>query len=130
MNAATIIAAIALIGAAFMLRFLIALLRDGKPMIFYWVPPTHKRRGQQVLHIYGGNAVATREGDLTEWLGNRNHEYEKSISHFSAFSGGAAPEQPEQSANNQRGENNLGQTHSLYRKCEGTTGSTRRVKGA
>src|SRR3984957_8863964 len=130
MNAATIIAAIALAGAAFMLRFLIALLRDSDPVIFNWVVPTQKRRGQHVLYVYSGNAVATREGNPTEWLGNRNHEYEKSISHFFAFGGGAAPEQPEQSANNQRGENHLGQANNLLRKWEGTTGNSGRAKSA
>jgi hypothetical protein len=130
MNAAKIIAAIALVGASLMLRFLIALLRDGKPVIFYWVLATQKRRGQQVLHSYSGKTVATRGGDLTEWLGNRNHEYEKSFPHLIGFSGGTAPEQPEQSANNQRGENHLGQAHNLYRKWEGATANTRRVKSS
>jgi hypothetical protein len=36
------IAAIALAAAAFMLRFLIALLREGAPSVCYWVLPHHQ----------------------------------------------------------------------------------------
>jgi hypothetical protein len=39
MWAAWVVAAIALAGAGFMLRFLIAILREGAPSVCYWVAP-------------------------------------------------------------------------------------------
>ncbi len=42
MWAAWIVAAIALAGAAFMLRFLIALLGEGAPSVCYWVVPVRR----------------------------------------------------------------------------------------
>jgi hypothetical protein len=41
MWAAWIVAAIALAAVAFMLRFLIALLRESAPSVCYWVVPGH-----------------------------------------------------------------------------------------
>ena len=47
---AWVIAAIALAGAAFMLRFLMALLREGAPSVGYWVVPV--RRGPQKKEVH------------------------------------------------------------------------------
>jgi hypothetical protein len=44
MWAAWIVAAIALAGAAFMLRFLIALLGEGAPSVCYWVVPVRTEK--------------------------------------------------------------------------------------
>ena len=41
---ASVVAAIALAAAAFMLRFLIALLREGAPSVWYWVVPVRRER--------------------------------------------------------------------------------------
>jgi len=43
------IAAVALAGAAFMLRFLIALLREGAPSVSYCVVPVTRGTGEQVV---------------------------------------------------------------------------------
>jgi hypothetical protein len=42
MGEAWVVAAIALAAAAFMLRFLIALLREGEPSVCYWVAPVRR----------------------------------------------------------------------------------------
>jgi hypothetical protein len=42
MWAAWVVAAIAWAGAAFMLRFLIALLRESAPSVWYWVVPVRR----------------------------------------------------------------------------------------
>jgi hypothetical protein len=43
---ASVFAAIALAAAAFMLRFLIALLREGSPSVCYWVVPGRQGEGE------------------------------------------------------------------------------------
>ena len=45
MWAAWVVAAIALAGCGFMLRFLIAMLREGAPSVCYWIVPV--RRGPE-----------------------------------------------------------------------------------
>ncbi|MGA8273295.1 MAG: hypothetical protein WB919_17165 [Candidatus Sulfotelmatobacter sp.] len=45
--AATLVA-IALTGAAFMIRFLIALLREGAPLVCFWVVPTRRYREKRL----------------------------------------------------------------------------------
>ncbi len=47
---AWVIAAIALAGAAFMLRFLMALLREGAPSVCYWVVPV-RRMPKKEVHL-------------------------------------------------------------------------------
>jgi hypothetical protein len=50
MWAAWVVAAISLAGAAFMLRFLMALLRDGPPSVCYWVVPM-RRAPEKECHL-------------------------------------------------------------------------------
>jgi len=50
MWAAWVVAAIALAGAAFMLRFLMALLREGPPSVCYWVVPV-RRAPEKGCHL-------------------------------------------------------------------------------
>ena len=48
MNAAFVVAAIGFGAAAFMLRFLIALLREGTPSVCYWVVPSRRQSWKEV----------------------------------------------------------------------------------
>ena len=55
MWAAWVIAAIASAAAAFMLRFLVALLRESAPSVCYWVVPVRREPGKEVhLKVRGG----------------------------------------------------------------------------
>jgi hypothetical protein len=58
MWAAWVIAGIALAGVAFMLRFLIALVREGAPSICCWVMPAHPRAEREILATHGGDGSA------------------------------------------------------------------------
>lgn len=58
MWAGTVVAAIALAAAAFMLRFLIGLLRESAPSVCYWVGPVRQEFGKKVhLKVLGGTYV-------------------------------------------------------------------------
>src|SRR5271154_1637064 len=65
---AWVVAAIALAGAAFMLRFLIALLREGPPSVCCWVVPARgapeKECHQKAVRgiYFDGNCRAARDG--------------------------------------------------------------------
>jgi hypothetical protein len=63
MWAAWIVAAIALAAAAFMLRFLIALLLEGAPSVWYWATPVRPGIETTVVETLG-------RGDIEdEWRG-------------------------------------------------------------
>jgi hypothetical protein len=83
------IAAIALAAAAFMLRFLIALLREGAPSVCYWVVPVRREPEKDVhLKALGGiyfddECCATDRDDYhLEFLENEGHAKEKYNSGF------------------------------------------------
>jgi hypothetical protein len=57
MWAAWIVAAIALTGAAFMLRVLVALLGEGAPSVCYWVVPARREPRREVLDARRANYV-------------------------------------------------------------------------
>jgi ABC-type anion transport system duplicated permease subunit len=60
MWAAWIVAAIALTGAAFMLRVLVALLGEGAPSVCYWVVPVRTEMLREVVGAWGGNYVSAK----------------------------------------------------------------------
>jgi hypothetical protein len=68
MWAVSVVAAIALAGFVFMLRFLIALLREGTPSVCYWVAPLRRepekeRYLRDLKNIYvGDDYLATETG--------------------------------------------------------------------
>jgi hypothetical protein len=85
MWAAWVIAAIALAGAAFMLRFLMALLREGAPSVCYWVVPV-RRAPKKEVHlkalrgIYFDDDCPTenhRSADCGELLERENYAKEE-----------------------------------------------------
>lgn len=49
MGIASVIAAIALAGVVFMLRFLLALLREGTPSVSYWIVPVRHKSDRENL---------------------------------------------------------------------------------
>jgi hypothetical protein len=51
------IAAVALAAAAFMLRFLLALLREGAPSVCYWVVPARREPKRQMVEILSSNSM-------------------------------------------------------------------------
>jgi hypothetical protein len=57
MWAAFAVAAVALAGTAFMLRFLIALLREGAPSVCYWVVPVRRRTLREDFEVLSGDDV-------------------------------------------------------------------------
>lgn len=83
---AWVIAAIALAGAAFMFRFLIALLREGAPSVCFWVVPV-RRTPEKEVHlkalrgIYFDDDCRAAENHhsagCVELLENENHAKEK-----------------------------------------------------
>jgi hypothetical protein len=84
MWAAWVVATIALAGAAFMLRFLMALLREGPPSVCYWVVPM-RRAPEKECHLKALRGIYFHEdcravsdgaccGELSE---NENHAKEK-----------------------------------------------------
>ena len=86
MWAAWVVAAIALAATAFMLRFLIALLRESAPSVCYWLvavrPEPEKERHPKVLRgIYFDDdcrATASDHGDYRlELMENKHHAEEK-----------------------------------------------------
>jgi hypothetical protein len=82
MGAASVVAAIGFGGAVFMLRFLLALLREGAPSVCYWVVPVRRkpqREAFQVLSIgYEGCACCETGSNRSEFrvelLENENRE--------------------------------------------------------
>ncbi|MFZ0813887.1 MAG: hypothetical protein WAM78_00135 [Candidatus Sulfotelmatobacter sp.] len=62
---ASVVAAIALAAAAFMLRFLIALLREGAPAVCYWVVTV--RRNSEVDESYVDKNYHVPECSRSEW---------------------------------------------------------------
>jgi len=86
MGTAWVIAAITLAAAGFMLRFLIALLREGAPSVCYWVVPVRrkpeKEKDLEVLRrIYVDENCRATEANHSECyrhlLVNENHEMGK-----------------------------------------------------
>ena len=64
---AWVIAAIALAAAAFMLRFLMSLLREGAPSVCYWVVPV-RREPEKEVHLKAlGGIYFDDECGATEW---------------------------------------------------------------
>ena len=58
MWAALMVAAVALAGTAFMLRFLIALLRESAPSVCYWVIPARQTPRREDLKVLIWDGVA------------------------------------------------------------------------
>ncbi len=86
MWAAWIVGAIALAGAAFMLRFLIALLSERAPSVWYWVVPARRERVKKghlkvLCGIYFDDdcrAIESGRGDyLLELVENEDYAKEK-----------------------------------------------------
>jgi hypothetical protein len=80
MWAAWVVAAIALAAAAFMLRFLIALLSEGAPSVCYWVVPV-RREPQKEGHLEAlsgicldGSCRATESDRGDDRLGSLENE--------------------------------------------------------
>lgn len=84
MGTASVVAAIGFAAVVFMLRFLIALLREAPPAVCYWVVPVRQNPERTVLQCWSGNYVdddcrqeAWKRGhDRVELLENENHEKE------------------------------------------------------
>jgi hypothetical protein len=57
MWATGVVAAIALAAAAFMLTFLIALLREGAPSLCYWVVPVRREPKRELVEILSSNCM-------------------------------------------------------------------------
>ena len=82
---AWVVAAIALAGAAFMLRFLMALLREGPPSVCYWVVPERwgpqKEAQLKALHgiYFDDDCHTARDGGTCsgELLENENYAKEE-----------------------------------------------------
>jgi len=94
MWAVWVVAAIALAACVFMLRFLIALLREGTPSVCYWVAPVRRepekeRYLRDLKNIYvGDDCPATETGQNTcceEVLEKRNYANEEYSSGFIAL---------------------------------------------
>ncbi len=60
MWATWVVAAIALAAAAFMLTFLIALLREGAPSVCYWVVPVRREPRKGMVEVVGTNFMDGR----------------------------------------------------------------------
>lgn len=54
---AWVVAAIALAGASFMVRFLIAMLREGAPSVSYWVVPVRRGPESEILEALSSDYV-------------------------------------------------------------------------
>jgi hypothetical protein len=67
MWAAWVIAAIALAAAAFMLRFLVALLRESAPSVCYWVVPVRREPEKEVHLKVRGDIYFDDEFCAMEW---------------------------------------------------------------
>jgi hypothetical protein len=87
MGAAPVVAAIGFCGAGFMLWFLIALLREGAPSVWYWAVPV-PRKEREALHMlrvrYAGGdrcgTAFTSSNYRVDLLENENHEKGKDSS--------------------------------------------------
>ena len=62
MWATWVVAAIALAATAFMLTFLIALLREGAPSVCYWVVPVRREPKRELVEILSTTAWTTVAG--------------------------------------------------------------------
>jgi hypothetical protein len=94
---AWVVAAIALAAATFMLRFLIALLREGAPTVCYWIVPVPGRPEKEchlrvLSSIYADEDCCAsedrredRRSDYYELLENENHAQDKSDSSLVAL---------------------------------------------
>jgi len=88
-----IVAAIALTGAAFMLRVLIALLGEGAPSVCYWVVPARREPHREVLEARGASwleddcrAPECNRGEYcAELLEKENYAKEERSSDLIAF---------------------------------------------
>ena len=69
MFAAWVVAAIALAGAAFMLTFLIALLREGVPSVCYWVVPVDRESQKKEQIKVRRGIYVDDDCRATEWVG-------------------------------------------------------------
>jgi hypothetical protein len=97
---AWILAAIALAGASFMVRFLVALLREGAPSTCYWVVPI-RREPEKPSHLkaLGGicldedaDAAECHRGDYyLEFLENERHAKKECDSGLIVFNAHSAP---------------------------------------
>jgi hypothetical protein len=85
MWAAWVVAAIALAATAFMLRFLIALLRESAPSVCYWLVPVHRELEKEgELRVLRGihfdddcrAAESDRGDDRLELMENEHHASE------------------------------------------------------
>jgi hypothetical protein len=86
MGAAWLVAAIGFGGAVFMLRFLLALLREGAPSVCCWVVPVRRKPEKEkdleaLSRIYADDNCRTTEAHRSECyrqlLENENHEQGK-----------------------------------------------------
>jgi hypothetical protein len=88
MWAAWVVAAIALAATTFMLRFLIALLREGAPTVCYWILPVRELEKERHLQVLSGihvdedcSAPEDKGRDYyVELLENENYAQEESDS--------------------------------------------------
>ena len=98
MSAASVIAAIAVVGVVLMLGFLVAflreaLLREGAPFACYWIVPVNtktRRRAVEVLIVANHAAAygtAERSNHFEEIFENENHDHGKFDSGFIAIGG-------------------------------------------
>lgn len=92
MWAAWVVVAIALAATAFMLRFLIALLRESSPSVCYWVVPVRREPGEHLealRDIYFDDdcrVTASDHGDYRlELMENEHHAEEKCTSDLIAL---------------------------------------------
>lgn len=81
MWAALCMAAIALAGTAFMLWFLVGLLREGAPSVWYWVVPACRKTGRSFSvnrghPVEGWPATESNRGDYRQHL-SENQNYAK-----------------------------------------------------
>lgn len=97
---ALILAGIALAGASFMVRFLVALLREGAPSTCYWVVPV-RREPEKSSHLKALGGIRTDEaagvaechrGDYyLEFLENEGHAKKECASGHIVFDAYSAP---------------------------------------
>ncbi len=94
MWAAWVVAAIALAAAAFMLRFLMALLREGAPSVCYWVVPVRREPEKEktlkfcaasILTTIAARQQATVGDYRLELMENEHHAEEKCASDLIAL---------------------------------------------
>jgi len=123
MNVALVMAAITLSGAAFMLWFLIALLRESEPTICYWVVPIRKQRGPEILDV-GSGTYGVEASLFTRYSGsnyrragleNQNHAREECGSDLFFIDGPLLSKRLSWSTNQQQGEYDFRERRIQYR---------------